>query len=453
MVLQREMPVKIFGTGSAGSEVTVSFRDQTKTTAVEKDGSWSVHLDPLKVGPATELKVSGGGSSITRSNVVVGEVWLCAGQSNMGWGTGKCIEDDARLVEILASDDIPNLRILTGKKWTIGPRKGSALQIAFAYELYQLYKVPIGIIGGANSGSKASGWVRREMLMEDAEVLAAYPDEAALEKAFAKPKVGFASNYDPRIAPLAGYTVRAMLWDQGEAGSGIDGMPFPVMTRALFRGWRKARGQEDMPVIYMSKPCGGGPAFDPDSELTRAATPYAAPRPSRKPKKEKAMKKWGAKDANRNHFPQIASLKGTAMIATSDLQTDIHPTMKADYASRAALVARGVVYGEDVVWSGPVVKEQEVVDGALVLTFSEIGSGLTHSQGEALTGFQLVDGKGIWYHAKAEIIEPNKVKVSHASVPSPTFVRYAWGNKIPWANLFNKEGLPAQSFSSDPNAL
>ena len=165
----------------------------------------------------------------------------------MGYGIGACIEDDTRLAAILETNQLDHIRLRKGNHWVVGSKenfaKASALQVAFAYELQQLLGVPVGILGGSNSGSKASGWVTAEMLLTDEELIAAVDGKANLEAAMKKPKDKIASNYDDRIKPLEGFPIRAMLWDQGEAGTGMKNVPFPETTRALFRGWRQAWGQ------------------------------------------------------------------------------------------------------------------------------------------------------------------------------------------------------------------
>ena len=453
MVLQRDMPVRIFGTASAGTKVSIEFQGKTAEGTTAADGRWFAMLPPLEAGGPFELNISGGGSNVTRSDVLVGEVWLCAGQSNMGWGVGKCLPDDTRLAAILDSPDLDQLR-LRGNKWTVGSKenyaKASALRLAFAYELHKKLQVPVGIIGGSNSGSKASGWLTESMLVEDEELVTAIGMDA-LKKGMAKPKDKIASNYDSRIRHLEGYTVRGMLWDQGEAGTGMKGVPFPETTKALFRGWRKAWEQE-FPVLFISKESGGSPAFDPDNPLTRYSAPYDAKGTevleinnfNRKQMKKRLGKVKG--DPERAWYPAITSLEGAHMVYVADLQPDIHPTMKADYASRAALVARQAVYGEAILAQGPRYASHSISDGVVVVTFDHVGQGLVTAHGTGLTGFQILDDQGMWWFANAAITSPNQVSVSHPNIAKPQGVRYAWSKKIAYANLYNAAGLPAVLF-------
>jgi sialate O-acetylesterase len=295
MVLQREMPVPIWGTADPGEKVTVSFRDQKKETTADEDGKWSIKLDPLKVGRPGKLTVAGK-TTLVLSDVLVGEVWLGSGQSNMSRSVSRFAAGDAVLAAMAKAGPYPDLRLYKGD-WKIAAADDiggfSAIMFAFGVPLQKELDEPVGLIVGAVSGTASGRWLSPEMLLDDPglkkllesdesgktllDEIKAYPitlakwEEAARQaEADGKPvpekpqPPGHIGDLHARfIEPVVPYAIRGVIWDQGEHGMGVPGVyhQFPVM-HALIRGWRKAWGQGDIPFLCVQKPSGGGCAWD-----------------------------------------------------------------------------------------------------------------------------------------------------------------------------------------------
>ena len=233
--------------------------------------------------------------------------------------------------------------------------------------------------------------------------------------------------------------MRGVLWDQGESGTAIMGVDQYTLMGALIRGWRKDWGQGDFPFLYLQKPSGGGPAWDPANAVTKQANAYAAAPPNVP----------AANDGSyRELHIRILGYPQTAMVTASDLGSGVHPTNKSGYGERAARVALGVAYGKNVEYYGPLYASH-VIDGAKIrLHFTHVGQGLAFKHGEALKGFAIA-GEDKKFHWATAVIEGDTVVVTSDLVAKPVAVRYAWASQHPWANLFNKDGLPAQTFRTD----
>jgi len=469
MVLQRGMRVPIWGTAAPGEKITVAFRDQKKQTEADKDGKWLVRLDPLKVGEPGKLTVSGG-NSVAFGDVLVGEVWVGSGQSNMAGGTGGYARRDEVLAKMVKAAPYPKLRLYRGgwKESTAGNINGfSALLFAFGQPLQKELDVPVGLIVGAVGGTPSGRWLSREMIAADAacqallkksawfreqqkkhrEALAKWQEAAKLAKAEGKspprrPRDPFRPGdlYASRIEPAVPYGIRGVLWDQGESGTAIRGVDQFTVMGALIRGWRKAWGQGDFPFLYVQKPSGGGCAWDPKGNpVTRMASPFSAlPAKPNKP----GDGRW------RELHIRIMQHPNTAMVTASDLGGGIHPLNKSGYGRRACRVALGFVYGRDVAICGPMYESHKVDCNKVHVSFKHVGKGLAFRHGDKLQGFEVAGGDGAYHWADAKI-DGKTVIVSSPKVEKPVNVRYGCSNRRPWANLFNKDGLPALMFRTD----
>ncbi len=479
MVLQRDKPVPIWGTASPGEHILVLFREQQKTATADDAGKWMVKLDPLEVGAPDVLTVKGN-NTLRLEDVLVGEVWLGAGQSNMALGTGSFMKNDAGLTQIVTGGAHPQLRILGRGGWAAEnediAKKTSAMMLAFAVPLQQKLGVPVGILVGAVSGTPSGYWLSEDALHADAgikesinrfaqtynydEAMKRYPDLlAAWQKRSdyaktvgrsagrppAKPQQpGEASGkighlYEAHIRPLIPFAIRGVLWDQGESGTAIQGVDQLSLMGALIRSWRRDFGQDDFPFLYVQKPSGGGPALDPNDAMTNQADALKA-LPARVPDDS---------DWREMHI-RIMGLANTAMVSTSDLGGKTHPTNKSGYGARAARVALGFVYGQPLEFYGPLYAGHSIKGGKIRVRFSHIGQGLTF-RGEAIQGFA-VAGEDRRFEWATAAIEGDTVVVSSDQVTQPKLVRYAFGAVHPWANLFNREGLPALPFRTDGDA-
>ncbi len=479
MVLQREKPVPVFGQAAANEKVTVKFRDQEKSATAGADGKWLIKLDALKAGGPDKLTVAGS-NTIVIDDVLVGEVWVGSGQSNMQGSVGGYAKGDPVLAE-LAKKTYPAIRYSNGGgKWQESSEannpKFSALLFSFGVRLSEKLNVPIGLMHGSVGGTPSGYWLTQEMLDADkpakdsiARFAAAYnydelvkKYEAALpawEKAVkeAKEKNAKAPNkpaapkkagdcsgkignlYDAHIKGMVGYAIRGVLWDQGESGTAITGLDQFHAMGALIRGWRHAWNVGEFAFIYIQKPSGGGPAWDPKDPVTDKANAFA-PLPAAMPSPRDG-------DYRELHI-RIANHPNTAMAAASDLGEGIHPSNKSGYGTRAALVARGFVYGEKVAYYGPTYKSHKIEGDKIRVSFEHAGAGLAFKHGEKLQGFAVAGEDKVFHWADATI-DGDTVVLSCAKVTKPAAVRYAYASKHPWANLFNKDGLPALPFRSD----
>jgi sialate O-acetylesterase len=480
MVLQRDLSTPIWGTAAPGEKVTVQFCDQTKSTEAGKDGKWLLKLDALKAGGPDQLTVRGN-NTITLDDVLVGEVWVGSGQSNMDGSVKGYTQGDEVLAKAAEAAPYARIRLIRGRgTWqeaTPANVNGfSALLFAFGLRLQQELDVPVGLMLGAVGGTPSGFWLSEQAYNADAacrEVVKKFAAtysfdeqqkkyEAALakwekdadaakkdnKKPPAKPqaprKAGEAARkignlYEAHIRPLIPFGIRGVLWDQGESGTAITGVDQYTLMGALIRGWRAEWGQGDFPFLYVQKPSGGGCAFDPANPVTSKASPFA-PLPAQVPNIQ-------AGSYRENHI-RIMRYPHTAMVTASDLGSGVHPTNKSGYGARAARVALGMVYGHKVEVYGPLYQGLQVEGDKVRIKFTHTGQGLVFSHGDKLQGFAVAGDNKVFHWADA-VIDGDTVVVSSPKVAKPVAVRYAWGTEHPWANLFNKDGLPALPFRTD----
>lgn len=484
MVLQREMAVPVWGTAVAGEKITVKFRNQEKSAVTDDKGNWMLTLDALKAGGPDVMTVAGT-NTLTLDDVLVGEVWIGSGQSNMAMSVSSYVKDD-EVLEKLAAGTYPKLRFIRvgNTQWNEAVpeniQKTSALMFSFCQPLQQKLDVPVGFMVGAVGGTPSGYWLSQEAYANDAackEVVTKYaatysfeeaqkrveaetvkyeqakaewdkltPEQQKGKKAPQKPapalragecKGKLGNLYTAHIKPFMPFAIRGVLWDQGEAGTAIQGVDQYTLMGALIRGWRKEWGQGDFPFIYVQKPSGLGCAADPSDPVTNKANSFTSLPP--------AVPHDGA---GRELHIRIMQYPNTAMVISSDLGQNTHPTNKSGYGSRACRVALGLVYGQKIEYYGPVYQSSKIEGNKVIVSFTHVGQGLVFKNGEKLQGFALAgkDKQFVWADA---VINGDTVVVSSDKVAEPAFVRYAWAQQHPWANLFNKDGLPALPFRTD----
>jgi sialate O-acetylesterase len=244
--------------------------------------------------------------------------------------------------------------------------------------------------------------------------------------------------YAAHIAPVVPYAIRGVLWDQGESGTAVPEIDQFSMMGALIRGWRNAWGQGEFPFLYVQKPSGGGCAWDQENPVTRMANDFAAQPAATN------------KDTDGNYRAlhiKIMQHPNTAMVTASDLGSGVHPANKSGYGRRACRVALGFVYGRDVEIYGPVYESHAVEGNTIRVRFDHVGQGLAVKHADTLQGFEIAGNDSVFHWADAEI-DGDTVVLSSPRVTKPVHVRYGWARNHPWANLFNKDGLPALTFST-----
>lgn len=480
MVLQRDVAVPVWGTAEPGEKVTVQFRGQTKTAEADPAGRWQVKLDALQAGGPDRLTVRGR-NTVTLDDVLVGEVWVGSGQSNMAGGVAGYAKNDEVLAKAAAAAPYPKLRLVKGRgAWqeaTPANVNGfSALLFAFGVRLQQELDVPVGLMLGAVGGTPSGFWLSEEAYREDQAcrdavkkfaatdpyemLMQLYPAELAkweraadLAKKEGKPvpprpqpprRAGEASGkighlYEAHVRPFIPFAIRGVLWDQGESGTAITGVDQYTLMGALIRGWRKDWGQGDFPFLYVQKPSGGGCAWDPADPVTSQAGKFVPPPPQ--------VPNTPAGHNRENHI-RIMRYPNTALVTASDLGGGVHPVNKSGYGARAARVALGVAYGRKVEIYGPVYEGHVVEADRVRLRFTHVGQGLAFQHGDRLQGFAVAGEDKVFHWADA-VIDGDAVVVTCPKVSKPVAVRYAWAGEHPWANLFNKDGLPALPFRTD----
>ena len=295
MVLQRDTPVPVWGHADPGETVTVTFRDQRQTAVADAQGKWLVRLRPLAVGEPAPLTIVGS-NTITLTDVLVGEVWLGSGQSNMDSPVHMYAADDPVLKEA-ASKKYPTLRLFRSPQATAGWQEAtperlsgfSAQLFYFGMRLQQELKVPVGLLEAGVAGSPSGPFLSQAAFNSDPEIqkVAAKADAqdplAARMKKYAAQKTG--NSYEKLIRPLIPYAIRGVLWDQGEGGA-VDGPIWqPMVMAALIRSWRADWGQGEFPWLYVQKPSGGGSALNPDNPMNKGAAAFV-PQPKDPPATE-----------------------------------------------------------------------------------------------------------------------------------------------------------------------
>ncbi|OCX53051.1 sialate O-acetylesterase [Mucilaginibacter sp. PPCGB 2223] len=439
MVLQQGQPVPVWGTAAAGEQITVQFAGQTKKAVADTSGKWQVMLDVLKATVKGRDFTVQGTNTIVLHDVVVGEVWLCSGQSNMLYEMRKNSKvrkpdslDKNSPVDEMDRPHSPDIRLFwvnqknlktTGNylaKWESATqdsalRSFSAAGYFFAKKLNQELKVPVGIICAAISGSAIEPWAPYEVFTADPYFRLTGINSKADGKF-----------YHTMIEPLAPFAIKGFLWYQGEANM-TDDVIYDHKMNALINSWRKTWNDAALPFYYVEIV----PYYYSQMKSTAVITPESLP----------AF--WEVQQA-------ALKIPNTGMIITTDLNDDIHnlhPPYKWEVGRRLALLALAKSYNKNIVYSGPVYQSMAIKGSTIELTFANVGKGLASKDGKPLTWFSIAGADGKFVKADA-VIDGNKVIVSSPEVTNPAAVRFAWSEDAQ-PNLFNKDGLPAAPFRTN----
>jgi sialate O-acetylesterase len=467
MVLQREMRVPVWGWADPGEKVKAEIGGHFSETVAGKDGKWKLFLGPLDAGGPFQLIVTGQ-NAITINNVMVGEVWVCSGQSNMAME----VQESANARQEISSADYPQIREFQVKrykslkpmddvsptehpemsglnKWEVCDSSTvghfTAVGYYFGINLYKKLNIPIGLIHASWGGTTAEAWTPHDTLETDPElnlILKHWPDYnndeewlkeeyekyvKEVEKAqkqgiteplyFNEPSVLF----NGIIAPLIPYAIRGVAWYQGESNA-YRSYQYRTLLPALIKRWRSIWGEGTFPFL-----------------IVQLANYHFEPQVFPELREAQCM---------------ALSLPKTSMVVTIDLgdSASIHPLNKQEVGRRLFLAAANMVYGEDIMCSGPAFKSMYITGNKCSLTFINEGEGLTLKGSRTLTGFTIASSNRVFYDAKV-IIDGNKVVVWNDDVSNPVAVRYAWANYPHGCNLYNQQGnksyLPASPFRTD----
>ena len=435
-IFQQGMAVPVWGTSQPGAKITVTFNGQTVSTTAGKDGAGRSALKPMQAdklktvndapkGRTLTVISERDGKTTTKSigNVLIGEVWLCSGQSNMAGRFGR----DPYPRGSLEKADYPALRKIDGDAWVAStPQTAgrfSRVAFCFARRIQRDILVPIGLLTAATAGSPIESW------------MPVFPE--GLPSKYAQKNKGkpwHAGNYETKIVPLVGYAMRGAIWYQGEGNAG-DGREYFLKMKSMIGEWRKRWGQGDFPFYYVQiASIGKSSADNPACGDGRAKI--------------------------RNAQLEALTLKNTGMAVTIDIgSVHEHPMNKYDVGIRLARWALHNEYGQaDLVPSGPIYKSCKVEGGAIRVQFEYAQNGLMLASKDGyLPPKPTPDAKmpwlsiqakdGTWHWATGKI-DGSDLVVSSKDVKDPVAVRYAYTQYPLGCNLYNKDGLPASPFST-----
>jgi len=473
MVLQRDMPVSVWGWASPGEAVSVEIGSQRASAETDGSGRWSVQLPAMPAGGPHTMSVAGK-NTIKLENILVGEVWVCSGQSNMQWPVSRSLDFEKEA----AMAKFPEIRLFQVPMIPAGlPRDNvnatwkacspesipnfSAVSYFFGRELHQELDVPIGLIQTAWGGTRIEPWTpiigfesvpevasiaddvrrttdkyrvaaasavetyaewltRADKWLSQAQKAVAAKREIAAPPAWPRDPVanrGYPTGlYNGMVHALVPYRIRGAIWYQGESNNG-EGMLYHEKMKALINGWRTVWDQGDFPFLFVQLA-----PYHYNGDPTRLAGMWEA---------------------------QLETLRvpNTGMAVTTDIANvkDIHPKNKQDVGRRLALWALAKSYGrDDVVYSGPLYKSMAVEGSKIRLTFDHAGGGLKSRDDKPLDWFTIAGEDGAYVPAVAEI-DGETLLISSDKVAKPNAVQFGW-NQEAEPNLVNGTGLPASPF-------
>lgn len=459
MVLQQGQKNKVWGLADAGEAVTVSIDQQSHKVAAGADGKWQVMIDPLPVGGPYELKVAGK-NEIKLTDVLVGEVWICSGQSNMQWSVNASNDPDLER----ATAKYPKLRMINfpqvgtqepvwthDRKWMVCTPENvgsfSAVGYFFGRQLHQTLDVPIGLINNAWGGSACEAWIRRDLLAKDEKYKPMMDRWAGMEARFAeltakgndltedeKKQLNglrgqMAGNHRPAniyngvLKSHLGYGIKGAIWYQGESNAGR-AYQYRDLFPLMIQNWRDEWGQGDFPFYWVQ------------------LADFTAEKP------EPGDSDWAElREAQTMTMTRLPNT-GEAVIIDIGEGKDIHPMNKVDVGRRLARWALAKDYGVKIPYHSPQYKSMEKQGNKIVLTFDHVDGGWRPFDVAEPRGFAIAgeDKKFVW--ATARILPDGKIEVTGANVADPVAVRYGWANN-PVVNMYSRAGLPLTPFRTD----
>lgn len=476
MVLQRDIDVPVWGWAEAGESVTVTFRDQKVMTTADATGKWTVQLKPLSLGKPGTLAVAGK-NKLEFQDVLVGEVWVCSGQSNMGFNLGNSLDAD---LEAAAAHE-PQIRLFqvplvtaatpqsdVKAEWRVtepgNVSSFSAVGYLFGRQLQHVLQVPVGVIMTAWGGTRAEAWTSPEGMAKTAELKPildtwdARAESYDAEKAKAQYEVAVATwtekvkiaraagkaiprkpqfvgeprldrdhpstLYNAMVAPLVPYAIRGAIWYQGESNASR-AYQYRTLMPTMIQSWRDAWGQGDFHFYQV--------------QLANFMAVNDQPEESAWAELREAQVMAG----------EVIPNVGAACITDVGAAKDIHPKDKQNVAKRLARLALVDIYGMNLITKqGPTYKSMEVQGNKVLVHFETYGSPLVSYYNEPLSGFAIAGQDKVFHWGTAQIVDGETVEVMHAEVKDPQAVRYNWANN-PQGTLYNKGYLPAYPFRSD----
>jgi len=472
MVLQRGQPITVWGKANAGETVSVAIDTLKAVTVAGVNGGWSLKLGPMEAGGPYDL-VAAGLDTVTVTNVMIGDVWVCSGQSNMQWSLDRVRDAE----EDIANADFPDIRLFSAPRlssesplydfpdpkpsWLpCGPdtvKSFSAVAFFFGRELHEKLDVPIGLIHSSWGGSVAEAWTSMQTLLSHPELRPIVADLDSLKRVYPQEKQRYNEEaaarqqavrdslavvppmplpprgpgerdypsglFNGMLSPVIPFGIKGVIWYQGESNS-VRAHQYRTLFPAMIRDWRKAWGQGDFPFLYVQIA-----GWETETIPVKGT--------------------WGSWPELREAQLMALSVPNTAMTVAIDIgeADNIHPNNKWEVGHRLALNAMAVAYGRPIVHMGPIYTANYREGQTIRLRFRHVADGLMAGNMEPLKGFTIAGRDRVFHPARAEI-SGSEVVVGSSEVPFPVAVRYAWDDN-PDCNLYNTVGLPATPFRTD----
>lgn len=462
MVLQQKQTNKVWGRAGSGESITVAINGQSKTTTADSNGDWEVMIDPIPAGGPYELNVKGS-NEITIQDVLVGEVWICSGQSNMEWPVARANDPDLEI----ATANFPKIRSInfpnTGSQEPVWTHDNewmvcspdtvggfSAVGYFFGRQLYQALGVPIGLVNNSWGGSAADAWIRRDLLESDpkyaktmerwkkteANGLPRMAELEAKKNKTDKEKQELrglqrqlngnqrpSNIYNGVLKSHLGYGIKGAIWYQGESNASR-AFQYRHVFPKMIQNWRDEWGAGEFPFYWVQladfRDEKAEPAESDWAELREAQTMTLSALPN----------------------------TGEAVIIDIGEGKDIHPRNKVIVGQRLARWALANQYGYEIAYHSPTYSSMEKEGDKIVLTFEHVNGGWRPFDVRYPVGFAIAgeDKKFVW--ADAVILKDGRIEVRSQSVPDPVAVRYAWADN-PVCNMYDTQGLPLTPFRTD----
>ncbi len=470
MVLQRDMNIPVWGWSKPGAAISVSLGDIKKETKTDSLGNWMIKFPALEAGGPLILSIKGYDKEIVFKNVMIGDVWICGGQSNMEFTLSKSADGESEVQKA----DYPNIRLFmvekkiatspqtdTNGKWEVcSPatvKDFSGVGYFFGREIYNNIKVPVGLLKISWGGTPIESWMSKSSLESDPDFLPIYSAWEEKIKKYPEAKKAYdiklkewekakqdaakagktppempVAPYGPSsprqpnvlfnglVNPVIPFAFKGVIWYQGESNF-PRGYQYRKLFPVMIKDWRTHSGQGDFPFIFV--------------QLPNYRSSY--------------QKKGAWSEVREAQLMTLKSVPNTAMAVTIDIgdPDDLHPKNKLDVGKRLALCALKLAYKKDVVASGPLYKGMSVIGNKIKIDFDNIEGGLISKNNEPLKGFVIAGEDKNFVPAEA-IIEGDSVIVSDKTISNPAAVRYGW-ESAPEVNLYNKSNLPASPFRTD----
>jgi sialate O-acetylesterase len=448
MVLQQEQPIRLFGSADPGEKVTAELAGQTATATAGEKGRFRIELPAMKADGKSHTLTVKGQNTITLTDVLLGEVWICSGQSNMEWSVGGTLNSK----EEIAAAEHPQIRLFNVPGHVQGPvpsddprgswqlcspntiRGFSAVGYFFGRSLQKELNVPIGLVGTNWGGTRIEPWtppVGFQQVPQLKDYVASLDSIDPTKPG--KPKGGATYIYNGMVHGLIPLSVRGAIWYQGESNAG-DGLRYEYLKEALVKGWRTVFENNNLSFYWVQLANFQGPNNNP------------------------AGGGWGPVREGQRRALRLPNT-GMAVIIDVGNARDIHPRNKQDVGARLALLALAKDYGRDIVPCGPLYKSMKIEGNKIRISFDHVGGGLItakkeglnptqETSGAELTHFAIQADDGKWHWAKANI-DGETVVVWAEGVVKPKHVRFGYQSNPVGINLYNKQGLPASPFTTD----